>query len=205
MHERAGQVAKPQDLINVNALIDAYYDLEPDVSVPTQAVAFGTSGHRGSALDRAFNEAHIVATTAAIVEYRQKQGFDGPLFIGRDTHALSEPAWRTALEVLAAAEVHVYTDARNSYTPTPAVSHAILKANGAGTAGGVRLQGAGLADGIVVTPSHNPPRDGGFKYNPPHGGPADTDATSWIANRANEILRSGWPAHHQTTGIRLCR
>ena len=199
MHERAGQVAKPQDLINVNALIDAYYDLEPDVSVPTQAVAFGTSGHRGSALDRAFNEAHIVATTAAIVEYRQKQGFDGPLFIGRDTHALSEPAWRTALEVLAAAEVHVYTDARNSYTPTPAVSHAILKANGAGTAGGVRLQGAGLADGIVVTPSHNPPRDGGFKYNPPHGGPADTDATSWIANRANEILRSGWRSVPRTT------
>ncbi len=192
MHERAGQPAQPQDLIDVDAVIGAYYDLEPDVNDPAQMVAFGTSGHRGSSLDHAFNEAHIVATTAAIVEYRRDQGFDGPLFIGRDTHALSEPAWRTALEVLAAAEVHTYTDARDSFTPTPSVSHAILKANGAGTPGGVRLSGAGLADGIVVTPSHNPPRDGGFKYNPPHGGPADSDATSWIANRANEILKTGW-------------
>lgn len=192
MHERAGQTAQPQDLIDVSAVLGAYYDLEPDVNDASQRVVFGTSGHRGSSLDRAFNEAHIVATTAAIVEYRQKQGIDGPLFIGRDTHALSEPAWKSALEVLAAAGVHTYTDARNAYTPTPSVSHAILKANGAGTPGGVRLSGSGLADGIVVTPSHNPPRDGGFKYNPPHGGPADSDATSWIAARANEILKDGW-------------
>ncbi|MDO5061372.1 MAG: phosphoglucomutase (alpha-D-glucose-1,6-bisphosphate-dependent) [Actinomycetaceae bacterium] len=192
MHERAGTVAKPEDLINVEELLNSYYELEPDVNVPDQKVVFGTSGHRGSSLDRAFNEAHIVATTAAIVEYRAAQGFDGPLFIGRDTHALSEPAWRSALEVLVAAGVDVYVDSRNSYTPTPAVSHAILKANGAGTPTGVRLSGSGLADGIVVTPSHNPPRDGGFKYNPPHGGPADSDATSVIAARANEILASGW-------------
>lgn len=194
MHERAGEFAKPQDLIDVEAVIGAYYDREPDVNDASQAVVFGTSGHRGSSLDGAFNEAHIVATTAAIVEYRRQQGIDGSLYIGRDTHALSEPAWRTALEVLAAAEVHTYTDARDSYTPTPSVSHAILKANGAGTPGGVRLSGSGLADGIVVTPSHNPPRDGGFKYNPPSGGPAESEATSWIANRANEILRSGWRA-----------
>ncbi|NMX02660.1 phosphoglucomutase (alpha-D-glucose-1,6-bisphosphate-dependent) [Mobiluncus mulieris] len=192
MHERAGQPAQPQDLIDVSAVLGAYYDLEPDVNEESQKVVFGTSGHRGSSLDRAFNEAHIVATTAAIVEYRRQQGIDGPLFIGRDTHALSEPAWKSALEVLAAAGVHTYTDARDAYTPTPSVSHAILKANGAGTPGGVRLGGAGLADGIVVTPSHNPPRDGGFKYNPPHGGPADSDATSWIAARANEILKEGW-------------
>src|SRR5690606_27096725 len=154
-------------------------------------VVFGTSGHRGSSLDSAFNEAHIVATTAAIVEYRRAQGTDGPLFIGRDTHALSEPAWRTAVEVLAAAEVELRVDARGSWTPTPAVSHAILLANGAGTAAGARVEGPGRADGIVVTPSHNPPRDGGFKYNPPHGGPAGSDATGWIADRANEILRTG--------------
>lgn len=132
MHERAGTVAKPEDLINVEELLNSYYELEPDVNVPDQKVVFGTSGHRGSSLDRAFNEAHIVATTAAIVEYRAAQGFDGPLFIGRDTHALSEPAWRSALEVLVAAGVDVYVDSRNSYTPTPAVSHAILKANGGG-------------------------------------------------------------------------
>lgn len=192
MHDRAGMVAKPEDLVNVEELLNAYYDLEPDVSVPDQRVVFGTSGHRGSSLDYAFNEAHIVATTAAIVEYRASQGFDGPLFIGRDTHALSEPAWRSALQVLVAAGVDVYVDSRNSYTPTPAVSHAILKANGAGSVTGVRLSGSGLADGIVVTPSHNPPRDGGFKYNPPHGGPADSDATGVIAERANQILASGW-------------
>lgn len=169
-----------------------YYDRVPDPSDPVQKVVFGTSGHRGSSLDTAFNEAHIVAITAAIVEYRRGQGTDGPLFIGRDTHGLSEPAWRSALEVLAAAGVEVRVDARDSWTPTPAVSHAILLFNGAGTAAGVRTQGPGLADGIVVTPSHNPPRDGGFKYNPPHGGPADSDATGWIAARANEILASGW-------------
>ncbi len=195
MHERAGTPALPEDLIDVDALIGAYYDRVPDPHDPDQQVVFGTSGHRGSSLDGAFNEAHIVAITAAIVEYRRAQGTDGPLFIGRDTHALSLPAWRTALEVLAAAEVDVRIDARDAYTPTPAVSHAILLHNGATTAEGVRTTGAasgtGLADGIVVTPSHNPPRDGGFKYNPPHGGPADSDATGWIAARANELMRSG--------------
>jgi len=191
MHERAGTPARPEDLIDVDAVVAAYYDRSPDVDDPAQRVVFGTSGHRGSSLDSAFNEAHIVATTAAIVEYRRAQGTDGPLFIGRDTHALSEPAWRTAVEVLAAAEVELRVDARGSWTPTPAVSHAILLANGAGTAAGARVEGPGRADGIVVTPSHNPPRDGGFKYNPPHGGPAGSDATSWIAARANEILRSG--------------
>ena len=191
MHERAGTIALPEDLIDVDALIGAYHDLHPDPSVPEQQVAFGTSGHRGSAFDHAFNEDHIVAITAAIVEYRRAQGTDGPLFIGRDTHALSLPAWGTALEVLAAAGVDVRIDARDGYTPTPAVSHAILLHNGAGTSEGVRARGPGLADGIVVTPSHNPPRDGGFKYNAPHGGPADSDATTAIAARANEILRGG--------------
>ena len=200
MHERAGQVAKPEDLISVDQVLSAYYDIEPDVNKPDQKVVFGTSGHRGSSLDGAFNEAHIVATTQAIVEYRASQGINGPLFIGRDTHALSEPAWRSALEVLIAAGVNVHIDARNSFTPTPAVSHAILEANGAGTEEGVRTTGDGLADGIVVTPSHNPPRDGGFKYNPPHGGPADSDATSWIANRANEILADGWEKVERITG-----
>ncbi|MHB1063712.1 MAG: phosphoglucomutase (alpha-D-glucose-1,6-bisphosphate-dependent) [Georgenia sp.] len=192
MHERAGTPALPEDLIDLDAVLSAYYDREPDLDDAAQHVVFGTSGHRGSSLDGAFNEAHIVATTAAIVEYRRSQAIDGPLFIGRDTHALSDPAWRSALEVLAAAGVETRIDARDSWTPTPAVSHAILRANGAGTSGGVRAEGPGRADGIVVTPSHNPPRDGGFKYNPPHGGPAGSDATSWIAARANEILRTGW-------------
>ncbi|MCB2176110.1 MAG: phosphoglucomutase (alpha-D-glucose-1,6-bisphosphate-dependent) [Actinomycetales bacterium] len=194
MHERAGTVALPEDLIDVDALVGAYYDRTPDPDDPDQKVVFGTSGHRGSSLDSAFNEAHIVAITAAIVEYRRGQGTDGPLFLGRDTHALSLPAWQTALEVLAAADVEVHIDARDGFTPTPAVSHAILLHNGAGTAEGVRTTGGtgtGLADGIVVTPSHNPPRDGGFKYNPPHGGPAGSDATGWIADRANDLLRSG--------------
>lgn len=190
MHERAGTVALPEDLIDVDAVSAAYYDVVPDADNPEQKVVFGTSGHRGSSLDAAFNEAHIVAITAAIVEYRTKQGIDGHLFIGRDTHLLSAPAWRTALEVLTAAGVDVEVDSRGSYTPTPAVSLAILNANGAPAS--LRTSGPGLADGIVVTPSHNPPRDGGFKYNPPHGGPADSDATGWIADRANEILRSGW-------------
>ncbi|MDO4665435.1 MAG: phosphoglucomutase (alpha-D-glucose-1,6-bisphosphate-dependent) [Actinomycetaceae bacterium] len=188
MHDRAGTKALPSDLINVDELLSAYYETEPDPDNPAQQVIFGTSGHRGSSLDGAFNEAHIVATTAAIVEYRAAQGIDGPLFIGRDPHALSEPAWRSALEVLTAAGVTVYVDSRASYTPTPAVSHAILRANGA--PGALRQTGPGLADGIVVTPSHNPPRDGGFKYNPPHGGPADTNATGPIAKRANELLDS---------------
>ncbi len=191
MHARAGQVALLEDLIDVDLLVGAYYDLKPDVDDPAQAVAFGTSGHRGSSLDHAFNEDHIVAITQAIVEYRAAQGTDGPLFIGRDTHALSLPAWTSAIEVLAANGVTVMIDARDSFTPTPAVSHAILVHNGAVSPSGVRTSGPGLADGIVVTPSHNPPRDGGFKYNPPNGGPADTDATSWIADRANEIIRTG--------------
>ncbi|MDU0347364.1 phosphoglucomutase (alpha-D-glucose-1,6-bisphosphate-dependent) [Actinomyces sp. MRS3W] len=192
MHERAGLPAQPEDLIDVDEVVNAYYELVPDPAIPAQKVVFGTSGHRGSSLDTAFNEAHIIATTAAIVEYRRSQGTDGVLYIGRDTHALSEPAWRTAIEVLSGAGVTTAIDARGSYTPTPAVSHSILLANGAGTESGVRTTGPGLADGIVVTPSHNPPRDGGFKYNPPHGGPADSDATSWIANRANELLAGGW-------------
>ncbi|GIG28464.1 phosphoglucomutase (alpha-D-glucose-1,6-bisphosphate-dependent) [Cellulomonas marina] len=192
MDPRAGTPAQPSDLIDVDALVGAYYDTEPDLDDPGQRVVFGTSGHRGSAFDGAFNEAHIAATTQAIVEYRRAQGTDGPLFIGRDTHGLSEPAFRTALEVLAAHEVEVHVDARDSWTPTPAVSHAILRHNGAGTSAGVRTQGPGLADGIVVTPSHNPPRDGGFKYNPPDGGPAGSEATGWIADRANAILREGW-------------
>ncbi|PVU82820.1 phosphoglucomutase, alpha-D-glucose phosphate-specific [Cellulomonas sp. WB94] len=199
MDPRAGTLAQPSDLVDVDALLGAYRDRVPDLDDPAQRVVFGTSGHRGSSLDGAFNEAHIVAITAAIIEYRRSQGTDGPLFIGRDTHALSLPAWETALEVLAAAGVEVAIDARDSYTPTPAVSHAILLHNGATSTEGVRthVEGAaagaltGLADGIVVTPSHNPPRDGGFKYNPPHGGPADSDATGWIAARANELLRTG--------------
>jgi phosphoglucomutase len=182
-HERAGQVALPEDLINVPHLVTAYYTHTPDPENPMQQVLFGTSGHRGSSLDSAFNEAHILATTQAIVEYRASQGIDGPLFIGRDTHALSEPAWLSALEVLVANDVVVLVDSRDAYTPTPAVSHAILRYNSTGP--------EAKADGIVVTPSHNPPRDGGFKYNPPHGGPADTDATSVIADRANELLRKG--------------
>jgi len=182
-HERAGQVALPEDLINVPHLVTAYYTRTPDPENPMQQVLFGTSGHRGSSLDSAFNEAHILATTQAIVEYRASQGIDGPLFIGRDTHALSEPAWLSALEVLVANDVVVLVDSRDAYTPTPAVSHAILRYNSTGP--------EAKADGIVVTPSHNPPRDGGFKYNPPHGGPADTDATSVIADRANDLLRKG--------------
>ncbi|MFD6176312.1 MULTISPECIES: phosphoglucomutase (alpha-D-glucose-1,6-bisphosphate-dependent) [unclassified Isoptericola] len=191
MHERAGMPAQDSDLIDVDQVVGAYYDLVPDVADPAQQVVFGTSGHRGSSLDTAFNEAHIAAITQAIVEYRASQGTDGPLFIGRDTHALSLPAWQTALEVLAAAGVTVMVDARDSFTPTPAVSQSILIHNGATTGDGVRTTGPGLADGIVVTPSHNPPRDGGFKYNPPHGGPAGSEATGWIADRANEILRTG--------------
>lgn len=182
-HARAGTVASPEDLIDIAQLITAYYSRTPDVSDPNQQVVFGTSGHRGSSLDTAFNEGHILATTQAIVEYRASQGITGPLFIGRDTHALSEPAWTTALEVLAGNDVSVLIDSGDRYTPTPAVSHAILRYNQSGS--------AARADGIVVTPSHNPPRDGGFKYNPPHGGPADSDATSVIAARANELLKNG--------------
>ncbi|KLO62899.1 phosphoglucomutase [Dermacoccus sp. PE3] len=187
MSNRAGQLAEPRDLIDVPHLVTAYYTLTPDPENVDQQVAFGTSGHRGSSLKTAFNEAHILATTQAIVDYRRSQGFDGPLFLGRDTHALSEPAWASALEVLVANDVTVLVDHRDGYTPTPAVSHAILRAN----KGKDLTNGSGLADGIVVTPSHNPPADGGFKYNPPHGGPADSDATKVIAARANEYIRGG--------------
>ncbi|MEZ0494586.1 phosphoglucomutase (alpha-D-glucose-1,6-bisphosphate-dependent) [Kineococcus sp. TBRC 1896] len=186
---RAGQHAQPSDLIDVSHVVTAYYATKPDPSEVGQRVAFGTSGHRGSSLDAAFNEDHILATTQAIVDYRREQGYDGPLFLGRDTHALSEPAWVSALEVLGANDVTVLVDDRDSWTPTPAVSHAILAANRDGRA--IRTTGSGLADGIVVTPSHNPPRDGGFKYNPPNGGPADTDATGWIAAKANAYLEAG--------------
>lgn len=184
MNERAGTPALPEDLIDIDELVSAYYDREP-----VEPVVFGTSGHRGSSLDGAFNEGHIASITAAIIEYRQELGYDGALYIGRDTHALSEPAQKTAVEVFAAAGVEIRIDARNRYTPTPAVSLAILRANGAGTEAGVRVEGPGLADGVVITPSHNPPRDGGFKYNPPHGGPADSDATKKIAARANELMK----------------
>jgi phosphoglucomutase len=180
---RAGQPASPADLVDVAHLVTAYYTGEPDPTEPDQRVSFGTSGHRGSSLRNAFNEAHIAATTQAICDYRTARGYDGPLFLGRDTHGLSEPAWSTALEVLLANDVTVLVDDRDGYTPTPAVSHAILRAN--------RGRTSGLADGVVVTPSHNPPSDGGFKYNPPNGGPADTDATTWIADAANRYLEAG--------------
>ncbi len=186
-HDRAGQVAQPDDLVDLAHLVTAYYTTWPDLEDPAQRVAFGTSGHRGSSLTGAFTEAHIVATTQAICEYRSAQGIAGPLFVGRDTHALSEPAWVSALEVLAGNGVTTLIDDRDRFTPTPAVSHAILRANRElGSADGG--DSPRRADGIVVTPSHNPPVDGGFKYNPPHGGPADTDATKWIEDRANELI-----------------
>ncbi|MFJ2443767.1 MULTISPECIES: phosphoglucomutase (alpha-D-glucose-1,6-bisphosphate-dependent) [unclassified Streptomyces] len=182
-HERAGQQARPEELIDVARLVTSYYALHPDPSEPGQRVAFGTSGHRGSALATAFNEDHIAATSQAICEYRARQGTDGPLFLGADTHALSEPARVTAVEVFAANGVTVLIDSADGYTPTPAVSHAIVTHN--------RGRTSGLADGVVVTPSHNPPADGGFKYNPPSGGPAGSAATDWIQDRANEIIAGG--------------
>jgi phosphoglucomutase len=185
-HPRAGQPAQESDLVDIAALVTAYYTGHPDVEDPAQRVAFGTSGHRGSSLANAFNDDHIAATTQALVEYRKKQGINGPLFVGRDSHALSQPAWSTALEVLAAHGVTVAIDARDALTPTPAVSHAILRHNL-----GRAPTDPGRADGIVVTPSHNPPRDGGFKYNPPDGGPAGSDITSVIQARANELLADG--------------
>ncbi len=185
-HARAGRPARPDDLIDVDAVLGAYYDVTPDPANPDQRVAFGTSGHRGASLDGAFNDAHIAATTQAICEYRAAQGITGPLVIGRDTHALSLPAWHTAIEVLVGNGVTVLVDERNGYTPTPAVSHAILRLNRLNRLN--RPSGSGQADGIVVTPSHNPPRDGGFKYNPPHGGPAGSDVTSKIEQRANDLL-----------------
>ncbi len=189
--ERAGQPADPSTLVDVDALLRAYRDITPDPSDPTQRVAFGTSGHRGSAFRGAFNEAHILAISEAICRYRAVRGYDGPLFIGRDTHALSEPATRTALEVLVARGVDVRVDSRDGFTPTPAVSHAIVVANRGRSippSDAPVTAGRGLADGIVVTPSHNPPDDGGFKYNPPNGGPADTDVTGWIQAEANRLL-----------------
>lgn len=184
MSNRAGTVATPQDLVDIDALISAYYDLTPEMTDPAQRVAFGISGHRGSSLKSSFNDAHIAAISQAIAEYRKGQGITGPLFMGKDTHALSGPAQDTALEVLAAHGVTVLLDANEGFVPTPALSRAIIvyNANPANTA---------QADGIVITPSHNPPADGGFKYNPPHGGPADSDATGWIADRANELLEGG--------------
>ncbi|MBP2351554.1 phosphoglucomutase [Kribbella aluminosa] len=182
MHPRAGQPAQPEDLVDVDAMLAAYGDITPDVENPAQKVVFGTSGHRGSSLDGAFNEAHILAITQAVCEYRAGEGTSGPLLVGRDSHGLSEPAWRTVLEVLAGNDVQTLVDSADRLTPTPAVSHAILRLNRGGGAD---------ADGIVITPSHNPPRDGGIKYNPPHGGPADSDATSWIANRANALIAAG--------------
>ncbi len=180
-HPRAGQTAEPSDLIDVDAVLGAYYDLVPDPDNIDQQVVFGTSGHRGSSLDTAFNDLHIAATTQAIVEYRAGQGTTGPLYIAKDTHALSLPAWKTAIEVLHANGVAVMAEREDEYTPTPSLSRAVIVHN--------RGRSTDLADGIVVTPSHNPPRDGGFKYNPPNGGPADTDATKWIAARANNLMR----------------
>ena len=183
LNERAGQPAAQADLVDVAGLVTAYYSEHPDPAEPGQQVVFGTSGHRGSALRLSFNEDHIAATTQAICEYRARSGITGPLFIGRDTHALSEPAFVTALEVLAANDVRILADGRDGYTPTPAISLAILGYN--------EDRADGVADGIVVTPSHNPPEDGGFKYNPPDGGPAGAQITSVIQDRANELLRGG--------------
>lgn len=179
----AGKPADPSILENIPKLITAYYTRQPDPSVPAQRVSFGTSGHRGSSLDNAFNEAHILAIAQAITLYRKEQGIDGPLYLGIDSHALSEPAFASALEVLAANGVDTMVDAEGGYTPTPVISHAILTHN--------RGRTGGLADGIVVTPSHNPPRYGGFKYNPPHGGPADAQVTQWIERRANALIADG--------------
>jgi len=185
---RAGQPAAPGDLVNVAKLVTAYYTVHPDPAEPAQRVSFGTSGHRGSAFTATFNEDHILATTQAICEYRAVHGIDGPLYLGADTHALAEPATASALEVLAANGVRVLVDSRGGYTPTPAVSRAILVHNAGAGRGGPQ------ADGIVVTPSHNPPADGGFKYNPPDGGPAGTEVTREIQDRANELLAGGLKA-----------
>lgn len=184
LHPLAGKPAPRSVLINTPRLVSNYYALTPDPSVASERVAFGTSGHRGCADNKSFNEAHILAVSQAICEYRSAQGIAGPLFMGIDTHALSEPAAISALEVFAANEVDVYIDAADGYTPTPAVSFAILEYN-------KEKSGTARADGVVVTPSHNPPTDGGFKYNPPHGGPADTDATKWIEDRANALIAAG--------------
>ena len=186
MNERAGQKAQQSDLVDVGALLEAYYSNHPDVNVPEQKVAFGTSGHRGNSFNTSFNHDHIAAITQAIVEYRRNEHIDGPIYVGKDTHALSGPAELTALEVLAGNDVPALIDLGERYTPTPAVSVAIINHNK-----GKAETDPSRADGLVITPSHNPPTDGGFKYNPPHGGPADSDATNWIAARANEIIAGG--------------
>ncbi|MEN9956318.1 MAG: hypothetical protein RLY34_1125 [Actinomycetota bacterium] len=186
MSERAGQKAQEKDLINIEKLIDAYFEIHPNVTTAEQKVAFGTSGHRGTSLNGSFNEDHIAAITQAIVEYRRKENIHGPIYVGKDTHALSGPAEQTALEVLAGNDVVAMVDAEGGYVPTPAVSVAIINHNE-----GKLLGDRTMADGLVITPSHNPPGDGGFKYNPPHGGPADSDATNWVAARANEIILGG--------------
>src|SRR5664279_3762813 len=178
----AGHPATPAILVDVPRLVTAYYNEVPDSSVPAQRVAFGTSGHRGSSFDNSFNEWHILAISQAICLYRKQNKIDGPLFIGMDTHALSVPAFATALEVLAANGVEVMLAEKDAYTPTPVISHAILTYN--------RGRRSGLADGIVITPSHNPPHDGGFKYNPPNGGPADNVVTGWIETKANALLKA---------------
>ena len=183
LHPLAGQPALSSNLVDVPKLLRAYEIEQPDTAVPGQRVAFGTSGHRGSSFKRSFNEPHILAVTQAVCEYRRSQGTTGPLYLGKDTHALSEPAWMTALEVLAGNGVTVKIDQDGGFTPTPVISHAILSYN--------QSRATGLADGIVITPSHNPPEDGGIKYNPPHGGPADTHVTRWIEDRANELLAAG--------------
>ncbi|WP_292020277.1 MULTISPECIES: phosphoglucomutase (alpha-D-glucose-1,6-bisphosphate-dependent) [unclassified Brevundimonas] len=182
MHDRAGLTARPEDLIDLDALLGAYETVRPDMADPMQRVVFGTSGHRGSSLDGAFNQAHILAIAQSIAEYRAAQGVDGPLFLARDTHGLSEPAFRTTLQVLVANGLEVLIDARDGFTPTPAVSHAILTHN---------RTNARQADGVLITPSHNPPRDGGIKYNPPSGGPAGSEATAAIAARANQLIEGG--------------
>ncbi|MET0906460.1 MAG: phosphoglucomutase, alpha-D-glucose phosphate-specific, partial [Tardiphaga sp.] len=179
----AGQPIDPSRLVNVPRLVSAYFAGKPDPAIATQRVAFGTSGHRGSALHNSFNENHILAVSQAICDYRKGAAIDGPLFLGIDTHALAEPAMVSALEVFAANGVHVMVDQAGGYTPTPVISHAILTYNKGRT--------SGLADGVVVTPSHNPPEDGGFKYNPPNGGPADTDITAGIERAANAFLADG--------------
>jgi len=183
IHPLAGKIVPPSMLANIQRLVTAYFAQQPDPKIAAQRVAFGTSGHRGSALNNAFNEAHIVAISQALCDYRREKDLSGPLFVGIDTHALAEPALASALEVFAANGIDVMIDHRDGYTPTPAVSHAILTYN--------KAHGGGLADGVVITPSHNPPEDGGFKYNPPNGGPADTDITGAIERAANRYLENG--------------
>src|SRR5215471_5641222 len=182
-HPLAGKPTPADLLVDISRLEADFYDTKPDPDNPNQRVSFGTSGHRGTSADGTFTETHILAITQAICEYRHRQGITGPLFMGKDTHALSRPAERVALEVLAANDVHVFVQRDDGFTPTPVISRAILTHN--------RGRSDTLADGIVITPSHNPPNDGGFKYNPPNGGPADTDVTDWIQDRANELLRAG--------------